>query len=1074
MFVDVSKWPLILCGPILRRVEINSVSVFIALRFKRKISMTVFACDSQGKPTTTLGGNAVETRQFGRRLHAAVVTVTGLTLSPLQLCAYDLSFDRISSDPEDIGPSSSSLQSLGLLGGDTPLGYEEGLKPTFRVPSHHANALEFIHASCRKLHGEGKDAFPHIDEVIKGLRLHKFKRPQMMLLTGDQIYADDVAGPLSPVLTEVGNALLGWSQEEYLPLSDGDVDLSGCWPGLRHIVVNQAGFKAGTKESACHLLGLGEYYAMYLLAWSFAIWPQNLPTPEAVYPADTIKDGKGTLASLGSLSPSLPSLLSWSKSFVGSGEVWRTQVTELENNIKPTLPAVRRLMANVPIFMMFDDHEVTDDWNFDRGWHERIYTNPLGSRIIGNALSAYAVFQAWGNDPLGEFSDDKPGGKLLSALEAIGKLDGSTYNQNNQTYKQTHELVRVAPISTTSGITWDYTIEWGDYRLIVLDTRTRRDIAHEGQADLMLPTELDRQIAKRATSGKALTLVLSPAPVIGHPFHERVIGRYGGKINPKYIDRESWWNEARGEAFEGILDFLSSSERVIILSGDVHYGFTAAVRYWNERPGRTVRATVVQLCSSALKNEDWKTKALGAAGTRTQELMLKTGGTAVGLVIGAGAPFSAMAGALAGGTLADAVIPAEREDYVGWSTGPITLIQANGTRLPVLTKPPVCRLKLDVAQNADKAPEWCYRVGFAIDLQNGRGELAPVPPASPRPSGFLDRKVWLAQEQRVTTKNDSDRIVVGRNNFGTVTIFGEPPHLAVMHKLWFRPEGQPILPYTSHFALLDTPDKSEISPFSPNPDRTKLPDLSAWAELMSFRPSAELQGKVRQLNLTNPREWFFHRIESGWGPINLDYYGVRIDKMPTSLPDDTQGTVRTVSIEELCQFVRHNLLDGDLIVNPLLSKFRPYGAADKTAWLGDAANALSALISIRIPGNDGTVMCTESSEVSWTFSTVNSPDDGPHPVSGNRRFGVVLADDSKKYVYTLGADRCTDFAVGETALDEAVWFGAHKLWQSFQSNVMGLINKHGGVSQTLSPISRRYDWSDVMSAYFSPTGNWQI
>ena len=171
MLVDVSQWPLVLCGPILRRVDMNSVSVFIALRFKRKISMTIFACDSQGKPTTTLGGNAVETRQFGRRLHAAVVTVTGLTLSPLQLCAYDISFDRISSDSEDIGPGSSSLQSLGLLSGATPLGYEEGLKPTFRIPSHQANALEFVHASCRKLHGEGKAAFPHIDGIIKGLRV---------------------------------------------------------------------------------------------------------------------------------------------------------------------------------------------------------------------------------------------------------------------------------------------------------------------------------------------------------------------------------------------------------------------------------------------------------------------------------------------------------------------------------------------------------------------------------------------------------------------------------------------------------------------------------------------------------------------------------------------------------------------------------------------------------------------------------------------------------------------------------------------------------------------------------------
>ena len=64
------------------------------------------------------------------------------------------------------------------------------------------------------------------------------------------------------------------------------------------------------------------------------------------------------------------------------------------------LPRVRRALANVPTYMVFDDHDVTDDWNIVRAWRDQVHTTPLGRRIITDALVAYAVFQDWGNDPL--------------------------------------------------------------------------------------------------------------------------------------------------------------------------------------------------------------------------------------------------------------------------------------------------------------------------------------------------------------------------------------------------------------------------------------------------------------------------------------------------------------------------------------------------------------------------------------------------------------------------------------------------------------------------------------------------
>jgi hypothetical protein len=51
---------------------------------------------------------------------------------------------------------------------------------------------------------------------------------------------------------------------------------------------------------------------------------------------------------------------------------------------------------------------------------------------------------------------------------------------------------------------------------------------------------------------------------------------------------------------------------VILLSGDVHYAFSNHMAYFRESGGG--RARLVQLCASALKNEDNKTRGMGLVG----------------------------------------------------------------------------------------------------------------------------------------------------------------------------------------------------------------------------------------------------------------------------------------------------------------------------------------------------------------------------------------------------------------------------------------------------------------------------
>ena len=48
--------------------------------------------------------------------------------------------------------------------------------------------------------------------------------------------------------------------------------------------------------------------------------------------------------------------------------------------IKRTLPKVRRALANVPTYMIFDDHEISDDWFLNPTWRDRCSVSPRHSQ----------------------------------------------------------------------------------------------------------------------------------------------------------------------------------------------------------------------------------------------------------------------------------------------------------------------------------------------------------------------------------------------------------------------------------------------------------------------------------------------------------------------------------------------------------------------------------------------------------------------------------------------------------------------------------------------------------------------
>ena len=87
---------------------------------------------------------------------------------------------------------------------------------------------------------------------------------------------------------------------------------------------------------------------------------------------------------------------------------------------KSALPQVRRVLANVPSLMIFDDHEITDDWNIDLPWVNTVYasTNKAGRRAVTNGLLAYLLCQHWGNKPAAFTTAGSPEQRALAAVSS--------------------------------------------------------------------------------------------------------------------------------------------------------------------------------------------------------------------------------------------------------------------------------------------------------------------------------------------------------------------------------------------------------------------------------------------------------------------------------------------------------------------------------------------------------------------------------------------------------------------------------------------------------------------------------
>lgn len=579
--------PLILAGPILRRVEPQTVTVWLALKEARTVTLRIYAKNDEGTVTQQFEG-CRETVRVGEALH--IVAVTASTANPDSLLEwgnlyyYDLFFQQHATRPE-YQETMVHLETPGILNNDPSqadelqrLVYPGHPLPGFVLPPTEVNRLRIMHGSCRKAHGDGKEMLSTLDSLLEASARDVTLRPQQLYLTGDQIYADDVAAPLLFTLIDASGILFGDNDEEMLPT----VNRPACTlppEGRREVVRNQAMLTTMTPQN--HLLSLGEYMAMYLFMWSNTLWPKELPDAEVLWQA-------------------YPEMRPRPANKEKVNAQYAQQIERLQA-FRATLPQVRRALANIATYMICDDHEITDDWYLDGAWCRQVLASPLGRHILRNALLSYALFQAWGNTP-----EQFAAGNGTLLLNMVASWQG---NEAASSEALIDELLGMPPAFDGDGelprskraLQWHYGYTGPRYQVIVMDTRTQRFYRSPDEFPGLLSAKaMHSQVTSLARKNAEATLIISATPVVGVDFIESIQFWSRWRVRDNYAyDREAWALE--WGTFQRFLKTVSSLQRVVFLSGDVHYAFGSSLEYWDNHTKAT--AKLVNYTASSLCNE---------------------------------------------------------------------------------------------------------------------------------------------------------------------------------------------------------------------------------------------------------------------------------------------------------------------------------------------------------------------------------------------------------------------------------------------------------------------------------------
>lgn len=583
--------PTLLSGPIIRRTDETRVTIWAATSTKVNIEAKL-CCLGDHHHTSLSTRTKTETVQIGEKLYIHLLTVIPSegSFPTNQLLGYNLLFQRNS--------TTFDLSSLNLLNPQNPhsIIYGDLDLPSFYINTDQRSNI--LYGSCRKPHSDGYDALASADLKIEENYKSITERPSSLFLMGDQIYADDIPDPLSQFIKRLGRELIGKDEnltklDERLSLEPFKTSINQT-NGRQFIMEHFAKFTSNNATN--HLISLGEYAAMYLLSFGPQLWDlakefgvfksfeeiNDFETFYYIYPKET-------------------------KKYKKEREKYHSRYNEQLQRVyqfHASLFHVQRALANIPTYMIFDDHDITDDWNLTIDWKKDVWNAPLGRHVVANGLAAYWAFQGWGNEP--EQFTHLFKTKLSHYFNTFN-LDSSSYTDFVNLLWTFNDWFFIAPTTP---------------KTIFLDTRTMRrydpkpkptsigTIIEENIRSPQLISEegweqINNKLRKADWQSGTKLIIVSPTPLYGIGLIETVLHKYVYPLRTlglpvhSLIDLEAW--KYNGKGFNSFINWITNWDPsdCFILSGDVHYASSArsSIEFENGQ-----RSNIYQFTSSPLCN----------------------------------------------------------------------------------------------------------------------------------------------------------------------------------------------------------------------------------------------------------------------------------------------------------------------------------------------------------------------------------------------------------------------------------------------------------------------------------------
>ncbi|MEU8918151.1 alkaline phosphatase D family protein [Streptomyces nigrescens] len=267
-------------------------------------------------------------------------------------------------------------------------------------------------------------------------------------------------------------------------------------------------------------------------------------------------------------------------------------------------PEVRWLLSTVPSCMIFDDHDVIDDWNTSASWLARMRATPWWRERILGGLMSYWVHQHLGNLSPAELAADELYAQVQSVPDAT-------------------ELVRefaAGADADAAHARWSYRRDFGRVRLVMIDTRATR-VLDESNRAMLDKTEGEwlRQAVLHGRGSYDHLLLGSSLPwLLPHLIHAGEgwnAALCAGERGPRWARRSErlrqradleHWSAFPG-SFTALTELIAEAgsgahapATVCVLSGDVHHAYVAEPHWRGAGPHPASR--VLQLTCSPVHN----------------------------------------------------------------------------------------------------------------------------------------------------------------------------------------------------------------------------------------------------------------------------------------------------------------------------------------------------------------------------------------------------------------------------------------------------------------------------------------